>query len=66
MYNTKYKCIKSFYVYDSQTQKPIKIERRSIWQLAWCGGERSFKELKSRKMVISLPDEYVERYFKKI
>ncbi len=33
----------------------------------WCGGEQSFKEFTGPdKMRITLPDEYVEKYFKKV
>lgn len=66
MYNTHYRCVKPFTVFDDKTQSPVRIERGSIWQLNWCGGKYSFKELKTHKMTISLPDSYVERYFKKV
>lgn len=44
-----------------------RVERGTIWRLEWCGGEQNFKELSGPdKMHITLPDEYVEKYFKKV
>lgn len=65
MYNTRYRCTKPFTVYDGN-QNPIKIQRRSIWNLCWCGGQHSFKELTNGKTVLTLPDEYVSKCFKKV
>ncbi len=46
---------------------PYRVERGTIWRLVWCGGEQSFKEFTGPdKMRITLPDEYVEKYFKKV
>ena len=65
MYNTTYRCVKPFTAYD-RNKKPIKIERKSIWGLCWCGGEHSFKELTNGKITLSLPDILVAHHFKKI
>lgn len=46
---------------------PYRVKRGTIWRLVWCGGEQSFKEFTGPdKMHITLPDEYVEKYFKKV
>lgn len=72
MYNTNYKCVKPFDVWldvigPDGKKIPYRVERGTIWRLEWCGGEQSFKELSgSDKMHITLPDEYVEKYFKKV
>lgn len=71
MYNTNYKCIKPFDVWldtiglDGK-KIPYRVERGTIWHLEWGGGEQNFKELSGPdKMHLELPDEYVEKYFKK-
>ena len=72
MYNTNYKCVKPFDVWlDAIGQDgkkiPYRVERGTIWHLEWCGGEQNFKEFTGPdKMHITLPDEYVEKYFKKV
>ena len=72
MYNTNYICVKPFDVWlDAIGQDgkkiPYRVKRGTIWRLEWCGGEQSFKELSGPdKMHITLPDEYVEKYFKKV
>lgn len=65
MYNTQYKCVKPFNVYNGK-QEPIKIKRGTVWSLCWCGGGRSFKELTNGQLTLSLPDMYVSNHFKKI
>lgn len=68
MYNTKYKCVKPCVVWNEQTE--IKIPRNSKWQLSWCGGKNSQKELvgkiNNKIFTLILPDFYVEKHFKKI
>ncbi len=70
MYNTNYKCVKPLTLwYDGPDgkKKPYRVKRGTIWHLVWCGGEQSFKEFTGPdKMHITLPDEYVEKYFKKV
>lgn len=72
MYNTNYKCVKPFDVWldaigPDGKKIPYRVERGTIWHLEWCGGKQSFKELSGPdKMHITLPDEYVEKYFKKV
>lgn len=72
MYNTNYKCVKPFDVWlDAIGQDgkkiPHRVKRGTIWRLVWCGDEQSFKEFTGPdKMHITLPDEYVEKYFKKV
>ena len=71
MYNTNYKCVKPFDVWldaigPDGKKIPYRVKRGTIWRLVWCGGEQSFKEFTGPdKMHITLPDEYVEKYFKK-
>lgn len=71
MYNTNYKCVKPFDVWldaigPDGKKIPYRVKRGTIWRLVWCGGEQNFKEFTGPdKMHITLPDEYVEKYFKK-
>ena len=68
MYNTKYKCVKPIKVWNEN--KEIRIPRNSIWQLVWCGGQKSMKEFtgifNKKPMTLILPDCHVEKHFKKI
>lgn len=68
MYNTNYKCIKPLKLWNKEGE--VKIPRKSIWKLAWCGGEKSMKELtgliNNKPQTIILPDCYIEKYFKKV
>lgn len=66
MYNTNYRCIKQFTVYYGDERISYIVKRGTIWHLIWCGGKKSFKELSGKDMILSLPDCYVEKYFKKI
>lgn len=70
MYNTNYRCVKPLTLwYDGPDgrKKPYRVERGTVWHLVWCGGQYSFKEFTGPdKMRMELPDEYVEKYFKKV
>lgn len=66
MSSVMYKCIKEMTVYDSQTKEPIEIEKGSQWRQTCISDIDSFQELRCDGIVIDLPDELVERHFKKM
>lgn len=68
VYNTNYKCVKQLTVYYGTGNEPKSyiIKRGTVWHLVWCGGENSSKELSGKDITLSLPDSYVEKYFKKV
>ena len=68
VYNTNYKCVKQLTVYygTEDERKSYIVKKGTIWHLVWCGGKYSSKELSGKDMTLSLPDSYVEKYFKKI
>lgn len=69
MYNTNYKCVKPLTLWfdgPDGKKKPYRVKRGTIWRLKWCGGQWSFKELTGPGIYLELPDEYVEKYFKKV
>lgn len=66
MNNTTYECVKEITVYDPNTKDPIVVEKNTRWRLTLFGTADSFQELRSGDVVIALPDELVERHFKKV
>ena len=72
MYNTVYECTKPITLYTEKDREEVTINRKTKWQLTWCGGSQSFKELTGKNepngkvMTIALPDELVETHFKKV
>ena len=66
MVDTTYECTKDIVVYDSQTKDPIEVIKGARWKLTMIESVVSFQELTCNGVTISLPDELVERHFKKI
>ena len=64
--NVLYKCIKEITVYDQKTKDPIEVEKGSQWKQTCIESVDSFQELTCDGVVIELPDELVERHFKKV
>ena len=61
-----YKCVKEITVYDQATKDPIEVEKGSEWKQTCISAADSFQELQCNGVVIDLPDELVERHFKKM
>jgi hypothetical protein len=66
MTDTIYKCTKEITVYDPKTKDQIDVEKGTRWKLTMIESVDSFQELTYNGVVIALPDELVERHFKKM
>ena len=66
MADITYECTKDFIVYDPSTKDPIKVVKGARWELTMIESVASFQELTCSGVTIALPDELVERHFKKI
>ena len=65
MVDTTYECTKDIVVYDQSTKDPIEVTKGTRWKLTMIESVASFQELTCDNVVISLPDELVDRHFKK-
>lgn len=61
-----YKCVKEMVVYDPKTKDPIEVKKGSQWKQTCIESIDSFQELACDGIVIALPDELIERHFKKL
>ena len=66
MRDTIYECVKAITVYDPKTKDPIDVVKGTKWKQTMIESVDSFQELTCNGIVIALPDELVERHFKKI
>ena len=66
MADTIYECAKGITVYDPKTKDPIEVIKGTKWKLTMIGSVDSFQELTCDGVVIALPDELIERHFKKV
>ena len=66
MVDTTYECTKDILVYDPNTKDPIEVVKGTRWRLTMIESVVSFQELTCNNVTIALPDELVERHFKKI
>jgi hypothetical protein len=66
MASVMYKCVKEITVYDRMIKDPIEVEKGTQWQQTRIDSLDSFQELRCDGFVIELPDELVERHFKKV
>jgi hypothetical protein len=66
MSDITYECTKDFVVYDPSTKDPIEVAKGTHWRLTMIESVVSFQKLNCNGIEIALPDELVERHFKKI
>jgi hypothetical protein len=68
MADTIYECTKDIvvYIYNPNTKDPIEVIKGTRWTLTMIESVVSFQRLICNGIEIALPDELVERHFKKI
>ena len=65
MPNVVYECTKEITVYNAKTKDQIDVEKGTKWKLTLIESVDSFQVLTCDGIIIALPDELVERHFKK-
>ena len=64
--DTTYECVKEMIVYNAKTKDPIDVKKGTKWKLTLIESVDSFQVLTCDAVNIALPDELVDRHFKKI